>query len=285
VEGYGMPALGALEVEGVDAEVERVVELVRELRDTGEIAVVSLSPVTAERIAAALRADRELAPLLAGARVVVCDLESAADLARDTVILSVGYAKTPHGRVLHRFGAVSSPEGLALMIDALDCVRQNLHIVSCFGPAALDRQRLQHPGARLLADLLDFASDSPAEPGSSKARSQPAEGEPDRLLMDLAAPSATRIVPASCSSRSSPTTRPTWRSRRCGVGSATGWSGSRSTAGCRTWRSRPPCSWTRCVRPPRSRRRSARPWPSIPLLSPPPLWRPGPAGRRLPPPP
>jgi len=186
VEGYGMPALGALEVEGVDAEVERVVELVRELQDTGEIAVVSLSPVTAERIAAALRADRELAPLLAGARVVVCDLESAADLARDTVILSVGYAKTPHGRVLHRFGAVSSPEGLALMIDALDCVRQNLHIVSCFGPADLDRQRLQHPGARLLADLLDFASDSPAEPGSSKARSQPAEGEPDRLLMDLA---------------------------------------------------------------------------------------------------
>ncbi len=187
VEGYGMPAVGSLEVEGVDAEVSRVVELVRELSDdAGTLAVISLSPLTAQRIAAALRADTQLSALLGDPdRLVVTDLEGAADLSRDTVILSVGYAKTPHGRVLHRFGVVSSPEGLALMIDALDTVRHHLHIVSCIGPADLDRHRLQHPGARLLADLLDFASDSPAEPGSSKARSQPAEGDPDRLLLDL----------------------------------------------------------------------------------------------------
>jgi len=187
VEGFGMPAIGAVEVEAVESEVSRVLELVREHTGGHEsVAVISLSAITARRIRAAIRDDRALAPLLEDAeRFAVVDVEGAGDLRRDTVILSVGYGKTPHGRVLHRFGAISTPEGLSLMIDALDSVRHNLHIVSCLAPTDVDRQRLQHPGAQLLADLLDFASDSPAEPGSSKARSQPAEGEPDRLLLDL----------------------------------------------------------------------------------------------------
>ena len=150
------------------------------------LAVVSLSAVTAQRIREALRQDPALAPRLADPdRFTVTDVEEARGLRYDTVILSVGFAKTPHGRVLHRFGPISSPEGLSLMIDALDAVRHNLLVVSCLAPEDLERDRLGHPGAELLADLLDLASDTPAEPGSSKARSQPAEGEPDRLLHDL----------------------------------------------------------------------------------------------------
>lgn len=188
VEGYGMPAVGAVAVEGVEAEVARVVDLARERAGAadGSLAVVSLSAVTAQRVLAAVREDPALARLLEDPeRFAVVDVEEVAGLRYDTVILSVGFAKTPHGRVLHRFGPVSSPEGLSLMIDLLDSVRHNLHVVSCLAPEDLERDRLGQPGAHLLADLLDLASDSPAEPGSSKARSQPAEGEPDRLLHDL----------------------------------------------------------------------------------------------------
>lgn len=187
VEGFGMPAVGAVAVEGVETEVARVHELVREITEGRDesLAVVSLSAVTAQRIRQAVDQDPGLAHLRGNPeRFTITHVDEVGGLRYDTVILSVGYAKTPHGRVLHRFGPISSPEGLSLMIDLLGCVRHNLHIVSCLAPADLDRERLGHPGALLLGDLLEVASDSPAE-GSSKARSLPAEGEPDRLLLDL----------------------------------------------------------------------------------------------------
>ncbi|MDN5557842.1 MAG: hypothetical protein L0G23_00180 [Ruaniaceae bacterium] len=183
VDGVGTPAIGSVSVEGVDAEVERVVELARERAAAGEnLGIVSLSAIAARRIAQAIAED----PELKGRDIPVVDVEDAAGLSRDTVILSVGFAKTPHGRVLHRFGPISTPDGAALMIDALDSVRHNLDVVSCISPAELDGERLTHAGAKLLDALLDLASDSPAAPGSSKARSEPSVGEADRLLADLA---------------------------------------------------------------------------------------------------
>lgn len=182
VNGIGTPVLGAVAVEGVEAEVQRVVELAHEHVSAGEeIGIISLSAIAARRIADAVALD----PTLAAADIPVVDVEHAAGLSRDTVILSVGFAKTPHGRVLHRFGPISTPEGLPLMIDALDAVRHNLEVVTCIAPEELDGDRLTHAGTKLLDALLDFASDSPAGPGSSKARSEPQAGEADRLLDDL----------------------------------------------------------------------------------------------------
>lgn len=181
VDGVGAPAIGSVSVEGVDAEVQRVLELAREHKGES-LGIVSLSAICARRIADAMARDPELAAL----DIPVLEIEEAAGLLRDTVILSVGFAKTPHGRVLHRFGPISTPEGLSLMIDALDAVRHNLEVVSCIAPEELDGDRLSHPGAKLLDALLDFASDSPAGPGSSKAKSAPSAGEADRLLSDLA---------------------------------------------------------------------------------------------------
>lgn len=187
VEGYGMPAVGAVAVEGVDAEVGRVVQLVRQRlrrhpRDT--LAVVSLSAVTADRIREAIADDRDLALLLSQPEeFVVVDAEGAKGLRRDTVILSVGFGKTPHGRVLHRFGPISSPDGLALMIDVLDVVRRDLIVVSCLAPGDLERERLRFDGALLLADLIEAAEDDPVRGPSAKG--QPEQGEPDRLLLEL----------------------------------------------------------------------------------------------------
>lgn len=182
-----MPAIGAVAVEGVPAEVEASVALARQHVRKGEtVAVVSLSQVTAARIREAMAEDLELGPVLADHdRLIVVDAEGAAGLHRDVVILSVGFGKTPHGRVLHRFGPISAPEGLALMIDILDVVVHDLEIVSCLAPDDIEPDRLHHPGTELLAELLNFASDRPGQPGSTKARSRPDEGEPDRLLVDL----------------------------------------------------------------------------------------------------
>ena len=41
--------------------------------------------------------------------VVIADLQSVAGLSRDAVIFSLGYGRTPHGRVLHNFGMISGP--------------------------------------------------------------------------------------------------------------------------------------------------------------------------------
>nr|NLD40937.1 DNA helicase [Actinomycetales bacterium] len=187
VEGFGMPALGTVAVEAVPAEIRKVVDLARGHLAAGKsVAVISLSQVTAQAILDTAAADPEMARALAEPdRFAVVDVEEADGLQRDAVVLSVGFGKTPHGRVLHRFGPISAPEGLALMIDALDAVTHDLEIVSCLAPEDIERDRLHHPGAVLLAELLDFASDRPVEPGSTKARSQPDEGEPDRLLVDL----------------------------------------------------------------------------------------------------
>lgn len=187
VEGFGLPAPGSVSVEGVAAEIEKVLELARGHLAAGRsVGVVSLSQIAAARIREQASRHHETRLALESERLTVVDVEAAAGLDRDAVILSVGFGKTPHGRVLHRFGPISAPEGLALMIDVIDAVVKEFDIVSCLAPEEIQRDRLHHPGAELLADLLEFASDRPAEPGSTKARSQPDVGEPDRLLVDLA---------------------------------------------------------------------------------------------------
>src|SRR5690625_6889554 len=73
-----------------------------------------------------------------GEAVTVVEVEAAAGLRRDAVILSLGLGKTPHGRVLHRFGTISGPNGASYLSDALDAVRRRLTVVSCFGADDLD---------------------------------------------------------------------------------------------------------------------------------------------------
>ncbi|WP_152816343.1 DNA helicase, partial [Georgenia subflava] len=193
VEGYGMPAPGADAVESVQTEVDHVVDLVVDHALTSpelSLAVVALNPRHAERVREAVAAAVADSPAVAGffradrdEPFTVLDVDAAGGLRRDVVVLSVGYGKTPHGRVLHRFGAISEPDGLACLVDALDAVRHQLVLVSCIGPGDLDRDRLRHPGPQLLADLIDQSATGTL-PGETPS-SVPAE-TPDQLLVDLA---------------------------------------------------------------------------------------------------
>lgn len=166
VDGTGMPD-GSGAVQSTRADVDRVVELVIEhalTRPAESLAVVTASPLhTAqirESVLAQVRDSPSLAACLDGSRpepFVVTDLTNVAGLRRDALILSLGFGRTPHGRVLHRFGPISGPGGDALLLAALGVTRHRLDVVSCFAIADVDPERLRGPGPRLLADLLRFA--------------------------------------------------------------------------------------------------------------------------------
>ncbi|MFF1529969.1 hypothetical protein [Cellulomonas sp. NPDC058312] len=226
-DGTGMPD-GTGAVQSTRADVDRVVELVIEHALTHpeeSLAVVTASALhtaqVREAVLAQVRDSPSLAAALDGTRpepFVVTDLTNVAGLRRDALILSLGFGRTPHGRVLHRFGPISGPGGDALLLAALGVTRHRLDVVSCFATADIDPERLRGPGPRLLADLLRFAErravgetdravapfvEDPApapdpareltddtheaEPVTAPlAEERPADHAPDRLVVDLA---------------------------------------------------------------------------------------------------
>ncbi|WP_206222150.1 prevent-host-death family protein [Schaalia sp. ZJ1691] len=193
VDGKGMPAPGASAVESTSVEIDAVVELVtRHAMEQPErsLGVVALNERHAERIRAALDRVRSKEPGLvsffdAGIAepFVVVGPHDAQGLSRDRVIMTLGFAKTPHGRVIHDFGVFSSDRGVAVMADVLRAVRGELVLVSSLRAGDIDRERLQVEGAQMLLDLLEIAE---GQSGRGHDSWPILEAEPDRLLVDLA---------------------------------------------------------------------------------------------------
>ena len=190
VDGRGMPAPGQTAVESVPAEVDRVVDLVIDhalAHPEQSLGVVALNARHAEQIrratTAAVVGSPALEEFFAGGIAepfVVVDLSEARSLRRDHVILSVGYAKTPHGRTIHSFGAVSEPSGMVSLVEALCASRGTTQVVSCLAPQDIDPERLHAPGAQLLYQLLVRAA------GLAQDDAQGSQEYPDPLLVDLA---------------------------------------------------------------------------------------------------
>ncbi|MCB2176863.1 MAG: DNA helicase [Actinomycetales bacterium] len=190
VDGTGMPGRDGA-VTSTVAEVDHVVATVVEhavTRPSESLAVVALTAEHADRVREAVLAEVRANPALGGffapdARepFVVVDLAATEALRRDTVLLTVGFGRTPHGRVLHRFGRLGEPGGDARLLEALGAARRRLVVVSSFAGSDLDPERLTSPGPELLRDLLtmvgepDDAAGEPAAPDGS-----------DRLVLDLA---------------------------------------------------------------------------------------------------
>lgn len=193
VDGTGMPAPGLHAIESSAAEVEAVVQRVREHahhQADVSLAVVALNDRHAERIEAALRTavatDTTLRGFVRAGRTepfVVIGPEAAHGLRRDRVIVAVGYAKTPHGRVIHDFGPYSQPGGEHLLAQVLRTARGDLDLIAAFDPAEVDTERLRQPGAHMLVDLLKLGSTVQAE---SETPWPTLEVAPDHLLVDLA---------------------------------------------------------------------------------------------------
>jgi len=185
--GTGLPDPDTGAVESVDAEVARVVELVidhAETRPRESLMVVTASEKHAVRVMdavlAAMTTHTVLSEFVLGERAepfAALPVEQAVAHSRDRVVFSIGYGRTPHGRVLSDFGALGRPGGERLLAVAMTRARRSLVIVTCVEPEDLDEQRMQH-GAVALAELLGEIASRRAEP--------PLPDDSDPMLVDLA---------------------------------------------------------------------------------------------------
>lgn len=185
--GTGLPDPDSGAVESVDAEVARVVELVvahAEARPRESLMVVTASEKHAVRVMNAVLAATATHPKLSefilgesAEPFAVLPVERAVAHSRDRVVFSIGYGRTPHGRVLSDFGALGHPGGERLLAVAMTRARRSLVIVTCVQPADLDETRMKH-GAVALAQLLGEIASRRAEP--------PLPDDSDPMLVDLA---------------------------------------------------------------------------------------------------
>ena len=185
--GHGMPDSDTGTVESVDAEVTRVVDLVLEhalSRPRESLMVVTASPKHAVRVQHAVLAAstkrQELADFILGDRpepFTIVTLDEAVAQSRDRVIFSIGYGRTPHGRLLSSFGALGEPGGERLLAVGLTRARRAMDIVSCFRPEDIDVSRMKH-GIVALAQVLDEAAQIESSPDEPQEPHEP-------LLIDL----------------------------------------------------------------------------------------------------
>ncbi|MGL4339704.1 MAG: AAA family ATPase [Rhodoglobus sp.] len=186
-DGQGMPDPDSGAVESPAAEVDRVVDLVLDhaiKRPHETLMVVTASQKHAVRVMqAVLDAAATHTPLVdfvANDRAepfAVSTIDQAVAQSRDRVIFSIGYGRTPHGRVLSDFGPLGAPGGERLLAAAMTRARRSLVIVSSVKPDDLDDGRMKH-GAIALAEIL-------AEIGARQAE-EPVPDDSEPMLVDLA---------------------------------------------------------------------------------------------------
>ncbi len=186
-EGHGMPDPTTGVVESVDAEVQAALNHVIDhvvTRPSESLMVITASSVHAGRVhdavvqAVAKRPD--IAKFFTGESeepFLVVTIDQASALTRDRVIFSLGYGRTPHGRVLSELGPLSQPGGERLVAVAFTRARRHLRVLSCVGVEELRDARLSTT-TRALGDVLHLA----AQP--QLAMEKPAQQDP--LLVDLA---------------------------------------------------------------------------------------------------
>jgi hypothetical protein len=185
--GSGMPDQETGSVESVDAEVERVVDLVldhAEKRPHESLMVITASAKHAVRVQhavlSAIVTRPELNDFLLGDNpepFTVTTIEQSVAQSRDRVIFSIGFGRTPHGRMLSDFGSLGKPGGERLLAVAMTRARRALVIVACFTPDDIDRDRMQH-GAVALAEVLEDIG--------ARIASEPIPDDSDPMLVDLA---------------------------------------------------------------------------------------------------
>lgn len=161
-DGLGSPDTATGQVESLEVEVQRVVDLVlrhARTRSRQSLAVVTLTPWHAQRVATAIqhaiRAYPYVASFFSGGRepFVVTDAGRVQGIVRDAVIFSIGYGRTLQGRVVYDMGALSEPGGEQQLAAVATRARRKLSVVTCFDPADFDESRLRF-GAALLPGFL-----------------------------------------------------------------------------------------------------------------------------------
>ena len=186
-DGFGLPDPISGVIESVDAEVREVVNHVVDhvLTKPGEsLMVVTASSKHASRVYEGVAREVAGRPELqefftshSHEPFMSVGLDDAQGLSRDRVIFSLGFGRTPHGRVLSDVGMLSGEGGERLLAIAMTGARRHLRIVSCVTAEELSDGRLD-PAATALGSILREVVDPPALDEQS--------GDPDPMLVDLA---------------------------------------------------------------------------------------------------
>ena len=194
VDGQADVQPGVDTIETTDGEVARVVELALEharTRPTESLGVIALGIKHADRLEDAITEALRTAPDVAhffddtrDERFFVKNLERVQGDERDAIILSIGYGKTPHGRVLHRFGPLNIEGGERRLNVAITRARARMTVVSALRAADLDPGRLKARGALMLRDFLAYAESGGAAGDETLFAATPVTHDP--LRHDLA---------------------------------------------------------------------------------------------------
>lgn len=119
--------------------------------------------------------------------LTVLTLDQASAESRDRIIFSLGYGRTPHGRLLSEFGSLSRFGGERLLAVAMTRARRSIDLLTCFTPEEIELDRLDY-GAKALAEIL-LGADSSAH--------EDAPGDAEPMLVDLAARLSSRGLKVS----------------------------------------------------------------------------------------
>jgi len=165
VEGGTGPVTEGMEyVESTEAELRRVTDLVIEHargRPERSLAVLTFTEEHARRLMERIMNTVSVIPALRGffdpdSREVftVMPAAQASSLIRDDIIVSIGFGKTPHGRLLHRFGPLSEAGGRKALATVITRARGRTTVVSSLDVEDLDPSRLRTDGAHDLRAML-----------------------------------------------------------------------------------------------------------------------------------
>lgn len=153
--------------DGSNAEVLRVVDLIlehAEKRPHETLGVIALGIKHADRV------DAELRRVLATRndldsyfdesqteRFFVKNLERVQGDERDAIILTVGYGRSPEGRMMYRFGPLNNDGGERRLNVAITRARRRMTVVSSFSATDMDAERTKARGADLLRRYIEYA--------------------------------------------------------------------------------------------------------------------------------
>jgi very-short-patch-repair endonuclease len=149
-------------------EVQRVVGLIldhAERRPDESLGVIAMGIKHADRIDEALRRalagrDDDLEEFFDESRherFFVKNLERVQGDERDAIILSIGYGKTPDGRLLYRFGPLNREGGERRLNVAVTRAKNRMTLVSAFGFADMEPGRSSAVGVELMRLYLRYA--------------------------------------------------------------------------------------------------------------------------------
>src|SRR5699024_3196442 len=157
-DGTGPVTEGMEYVESTEAELRRVTDLVIEharTRSERSLAVLTFTEEHARRLMERIMSTVSVIPDLraffdpgAKEHFTALPVAHASGIVRDDIVVSVGFGKTPHGRLLHRFGPLSEPDGRKALATVVTRARGRTTVVSAIDVEDLDPSRLRSDGAR-----------------------------------------------------------------------------------------------------------------------------------------